>query len=401
MMGDFLSNLAARSMGEAPVLQPRLASRFELASAPAPALALPFGPADVATPAKLMEEGVDEVVAEADAPQPTALPSARQVPHQPRMQQRQRTAPRAFAPDKPGEPAEPSVLVFDDAADAAVPRAVLEARPVPPMRHALPAELVESIERTPIEPAMDARSTPQAERALRQPQTMDPAPNQPRSDAVETHRPIDVTTSRRDAPVAPLAAGVMVDLFDPVDRAQGGIAQSLRAPAPLPQSRLPDAGLATLAQDGVKSDAQDIAVDAAPRRTVAIHTLVRPQAVVALAADDMATAPPTAHESREATAVVAGQRVTPHIRPVAQPLQPMQPVHEAMANDAHTPAPLSSRLSLQHQPAPAPTPTIRVTIGRIEVRATPAPAAPAPRKSVAPTAISLDEYMRRRAGNGR
>jgi len=50
----------------------------------------------------------------------------------------------------------------------------------------------------------------------------------------------------------------------------------------------------------------------------------------------------------------------------------------------------------------APAPIIQVSIGRIEVRATPPPAqAPRPRPS-APSAVSLEDYLRQRSkGEGR
>ncbi len=51
-------------------------------------------------------------------------------------------------------------------------------------------------------------------------------------------------------------------------------------------------------------------------------------------------------------------------------------------------------------PAP-PEATIHVTIGRIEVRATPPGAPTAPRERQAPTVMSLEDYLRRRArGSG-
>lgn len=54
--------------------------------------------------------------------------------------------------------------------------------------------------------------------------------------------------------------------------------------------------------------------------------------------------------------------------------------------------------------APRPTaeaaPTINVTIGRVEVRATQAPPAATRRRGDAPQRVSLDEYLRQRAGGG-
>ena len=49
----------------------------------------------------------------------------------------------------------------------------------------------------------------------------------------------------------------------------------------------------------------------------------------------------------------------------------------------------------------APAPTIQVTIGRIEVRATPAAKAPVRERPAAPSALSLEEYLRQRSKGGR
>ncbi len=45
--------------------------------------------------------------------------------------------------------------------------------------------------------------------------------------------------------------------------------------------------------------------------------------------------------------------------------------------------------------------TVQVTIGRLEIRATPPPAPHRPKPRPAPTMMSLDEYLRRRAGGGK
>jgi hypothetical protein len=50
--------------------------------------------------------------------------------------------------------------------------------------------------------------------------------------------------------------------------------------------------------------------------------------------------------------------------------------------------------------AEAPEPTIHVTIGRIEVRATPPPAQPSRPRQAASSALSLEEYLRRRSKGG-
>jgi hypothetical protein len=50
--------------------------------------------------------------------------------------------------------------------------------------------------------------------------------------------------------------------------------------------------------------------------------------------------------------------------------------------------------------APAPAPIIQVTIGRIEVRATPPPAQPPRQRPAAPSALSLEDYLRQRSKGG-
>jgi hypothetical protein len=74
------------------------------------------------------------------------------------------------------------------------------------------------------------------------------------------------------------------------------------------------------------------------------------------------------------------------------PQQPIAPLHSRMETTWGKKNGLTQK--------EASTPTIHVTIGRIEVRATPAPIQNQP-KSRAPDAMSLDEYLRRRNGDGR
>jgi hypothetical protein len=92
----------------------------------------------------------------------------------------------------------------------------------------------------------------------------------------------------------------------------------------------------------------------------------------------------------------------------------MPPSHDPAAADrprSPRPAPFVERVPIvsatEREPrsAAAPTPppappTIHVSIGRVEVRAT-MPAAPVKRSPASTSAISLDEYLRRRAGDRR
>jgi hypothetical protein len=70
---------------------------------------------------------------------------------------------------------------------------------------------------------------------------------------------------------------------------------------------------------------------------------------------------------------------------------------------AISPRPVSLRFDApaQRPGSPPVAPTINVTIGRIEVRATPPPRAPAPAPRPPAPVMSLDEYLRQRAGGNR
>ncbi|QSQ27593.1 hypothetical protein JY651_22935 [Pyxidicoccus parkwayensis] len=78
-------------------------------------------------------------------------------------------------------------------------------------------------------------------------------------------------------------------------------------------------------------------------------------------------------------------------RPAASPRGPSVPVQAERVVSSPLPT----------APESAPTQVVQVTIGRIEVRAAtpPAPARPAPARQS--SALSLDEYLRRRNGGGR
>lgn len=106
---------------------------------------------------------------------------------------------------------------------------------------------------------------------------------------------------------------------------------------------------------------------------------------------------------------VEKRTVFERIVPLAQPLPVNLRREELPAQMVHAPKPATLTIEPRVTPAPRveiitqaePTPTIQVTIGRIEVRATPPPAKP-DKPSRAPTpALSLDEYLRQRANGGR
>jgi len=113
------------------------------------------------------------------------------------------------------------------------------------------------------------------------------------------------------------------------------------------------------------------------------------------------------------------QSVHPQRPPTASPSAPSEPVAHAAARvesvlattgtPSVRPAPEQSRQVLQgalnrlNEPGaeaePSAIPTVNVTIGRVEVRAVPAPTPPASKPRPTP-AMTLEEYLRRRAAGG-
>jgi hypothetical protein len=100
--------------------------------------------------------------------------------------------------------------------------------------------------------------------------------------------------------------------------------------------------------------------------------------------------------------------------PISSPVAPRQPAPrerdplERTPVKAKLPVPLlQPRITVverlpspMRQEAPAAEPVIQVTIGRIEVRATPPPVQPSRPRPATQTAMSLEEYLRRRSRKG-
>ncbi|NEQ22340.1 MAG: hypothetical protein F6K28_24755 [Microcoleus sp. SIO2G3] len=97
----------------------------------------------------------------------------------------------------------------------------------------------------------------------------------------------------------------------------------------------------------------------------------------------------------------------PSIQPIdraeQQPASTVPPV--VVPRQAATLLPIvTPRLERSQRPeekAAPPPPTIQVTIGRIEVRAVPPPAPPRPRVTTPPARLSLEDYLRSRSGGER
>ncbi len=292
-MSDFLSNLAARSLGSAEVVRPRLASLFE---PPRPSVASSAGMLDGPS---VFEDVVP------DARPAAALEVTRLVESRPtsyaedrgRNTQMQRTVVPA-ASDSPSRPTEGVRLASMSQAASAPTETGAESRP-PEVPKAPPAWI------------HDLR----------------PATPPPMVRALETER------VRRSGP------------------------DSL-------------AGRPALTHDrGDASESSSRSAGSEPRRSVSEHLGSSREIGPPVVRRGEPTELPTQRPSAPATIVVQ-----PRVAPYSEPASPAR----------------SRR-------AATPEPTIHVTIGRVEVRAM-QPAAPiAPRERRAPTAMSLEEYLRRRA----
>jgi hypothetical protein len=292
-MGDFLSNLAARSLGSTEVMRPRLASLFE---PPRP---------DVASNARLLDgpSVAEEVVQEASPP--AALEITRLVALR------------------------PASNVEDRGGDTRTQRAVVPGASDPPGR---PTEGVRSVSMNqavpaPAETGGEPRPPDVPTGATARVREFRPVPPPPMVRAFETE------AVRRSGPDSPAGRPALTR-----DRGDTGDSSS-RAAGNTPRRRL--------------TEYSDSSRDLGPSDA-------RPGEPVAL---------PTQRPARPATIVVQ-----PRVAPYSRPERPAR-----------------------SQPAATLEPTIQVTIGRVEVRAMHPVAPSAPRERQAPTAMSLEEYLRRRA----
>lgn len=117
-------------------------------------------------------------------------------------------------------------------------------------------------------------------------------------------------------------------------------------------------------------------------------------------------APPPAVRSRHVDSSLQSSEATPPLRanpaetPVTRPARAPEPAANVIAQPRITrsmEAKVSAEVAMSEAVEAAPV--INVTIGRVEVRAAQAPAAPRQQSRSAPP-MSLDDYLRRRAGGG-
>ncbi|MGH7495330.1 MAG: hypothetical protein ACREOO_23465 [bacterium] len=304
MMSDYLSNLSARSLNLAPVLQPRLASRFEpLLSATSPRPA--WQTVDEPAVAEFRGELVNVETRHKDLSSTPARDFSRPQRHEMPMHEH----PHFDAPLRPMT----AHLRSPDQPPAAGPVSVVS--PI----HTAPSML---------------QPRPMQHADLQGPKSQPPNPI--------------LATGRDETPTAPFRN------------------QSETYNRPVFEPAVPHAVI------------EHAAESVTPR--------------TAMAQDEAASLRSSGEEPRPRkflrSATPADQRLVQSIpaRIVVQP-------HIASYVEQAMPA------SPQSLETPKPAPTIQVTIGRIEVRATP-PVTQPQRQRSAPQVMSLDEYLRQRAGGG-
>jgi hypothetical protein len=333
-MSDFLSLLAARTLGAVATIQPRLPSLYE---PPPHAVALP-PPPEVASEQR-------EVVAER-AEERKATPRVPDVPP-PRVETSERvetvvtaTAPRIAAP-------------------ARVPDTPLEAAPPAPPPNA------ETVVVAPGRDVIVDRGSPIRERIERTVSRETRITNP--SVTVERNEPAPPQRRQRDPEPPPR---VTVAAAPPVPPPPP---QRLDPQPPRPESR----------------------VEPPARREIATHSTLRIETIERVAApgEPLQSMTTTREPPREPERLV-----TPRREPPREPTSaPVRVVVESRVAPPAMPVVMRPPSQQQQRESESAAPDVHVTIGRVEVRAVTPPAAP-PRERAAsrPGLMSLDDYLRRR-----
>lgn len=364
-MEDFLNNLAAKSLSVAPILEPRPISRFEpwqpggeLGAAPSHVdVALDVEPASdrvESTDAQL--QGVSEVTPQPQVDQTwSSMEHRRAVTSEPIQQTVGREPMRS---NNSGAPATASARTNPWQAERMSTESTVSP-PASPVVH-----YIEHIEHAIVEhhrPEIDASNFERRSR-------VDVEARQATSGAATVGKSIQHDSIERERVVQPLQAR-SIDISPPA-----GSAPVLKVEPP----GLTERGLPSMLPAVHKQMGSGQPIQADDNQVIARSTPL----------------PVITEDNRAA-------------RPLVMPIiERITRTREDYDRDQTAPAGGALRqpinLAERHlSPAPqAAPPTIHVTIGRIEVRATP-PAAPVKRASPPATTLTLEEYLRSRAGDRR
>jgi hypothetical protein len=361
-MIDYLSNLVARQLGKVESVHPRLASRFEPpAAARLPGERRSLGDAEAPDALEPSNEFGFETLELIEpvldvSPRPLSSPRRTTISASTERDDLQPTLPESSTRNS-DTPSRASAVVEQPSAET---RTVVEPINVQTVGHA-PAENLPPPERIP--------ETARPLSTAQQPPT--PATPASNSDKV-LDAPLPARSERQDD----LQDG-QDDSLMPIQAAPRIVSEQNVLP-PLRRRR-----------DGVRAS-----------------PAIEPREDEQSAPPTMPTLPPAVH-SRHADSPLQSSDATPPLRvnpvetPVTRPARTPEPVANVIAQPSVTrsmEAKVSTEAAMSEAAEAAPV--INITIGRVEVRATHAPAAPRQQSRSAVPPMSLDDYLRRRAGGG-
>jgi hypothetical protein len=363
-MADFLTRLAERTLGVAPVVRPLIPPRFAPETIP-----YPLDPEwEVETPPL-------------DEPDETRAPRTREAPPQPSTPARRtrntangRREDQEVAPPAPQPDEAPPAREVPHSPDEAPP---LDSRPDPRPEDAPPRPAATAAERDdadqPLPPAEEKRKEPQETGAQVRSQPPEEVQREaPETSAGRSREPVE-TRSREEEESSPVAS-----VRPP---ATAGVSNEMRQPREAGRER-------------------DERVAFAPSRDATRGSLVAPP--------ESAPIRGASYPDDPAAEPVERVRVLPRVMPKWGEV----PGSEASAQTRAMPEPslavsrtvgyaadVRQHRGLPGTPPPE-APPITVSIGRVEVRAVP-PAPEPPRQAAAPAGLSLDDYLRSRDGERR
>jgi hypothetical protein len=397
-MSNFLRNLIGRELERVEVVEPRPVSRFEPPPA-VPPVARANSPDDDASdsPAAFGEIEIETESRPPAAARPAAprqhTPDSSDSParddnptrrHASEPPDRGKRAPDDAAPARvqavtqttpPRE--QPRPLVRRDAPAAAPHDATAETATTVQTSAPAPSQALPAVVPPAITSARAGRQTHSAE---------DEGRPRPKSQEQASRGETTPSSLGRERPTPPA-------------RAAGSTAESVVVTAP----RRAAPTRPELSEDGaregeVRRDARDD-----PHGRVAPSGHVVPTPTIARPAVSLveAASGPQRDESPAVPSAPAAKPTRLTVEPSPQPpaARPQRPTPTAAPPNVARPTGPNAARAMQGEAA-ASAPIINVTIGRVEVRATNAPAAPRRESAPAAPLMSLDDYLRQRAGGG-
>jgi len=375
-MSDYLSDLAARNLGTAEVVQPRLASRFE-----------PAMPGGALVSAPPVFDATDELDGLAESsPETMTAPETREQRYEP-----------VRADQRPSVVSHPARLVVDEMEP--------QSSSLPPAPNAQSTAPATSVTPT-IQPATKSRRSESVTPMEARPEAVW-RPAHSTAEAAASAQP----SGQAGAPVFQSDAPAQTPVHTPSRPTEHGFDEQIRAAVDaalaLQRARSND-GAAQLDRKrtssviGMLSNHDVSAIDERTRWSIegvlarqhngkgAEEPATTSRSVQNETIAEHPASRPNASRAESTTAIKPAVLA----RAIAQP-QIASALAVLPGSPARTPVD-----TLHAQPELQSPPTIQVTIGRIEVRATPAPTATTTGKSRQAPVVSLDDYLRQRNRGG-